>query len=307
MADQIVLAGRTFVILLLALVVTALVAGCGGSDKAGDDLVLVSTRDGDYALFGMNRDGTNQGRLTKEKGDPSTSTGLLFQIEPAWSPDGGQIAFASRREGSVDIFVMNADGTNTQRLTSTKLDDEHPTWSPDGKRIAFGRSDGHLYVMRADGSATKRLTESLDPESDPAWSPDGSSIAFIHRTPGTPIREAWLMDADGGGAHRLTSLEAQSYTPAWAPDSRSIAFASNDKSKRFGIFTIGIDGKDLRRITSATSSDSFEPSWSADGNVIAFSRDGSIVTVDPRGNEVVLTDPENNDSSPAWRPARPTK
>ncbi len=293
---------RPSLVALLVVGLTFVAAGCGGSADAGSDIVFVSTRDSDYALFGMNRDGSDQGRITEEKGDPRTPEGLLFQVEPAWSPDATQIAFSSRREGSLDIYVMDADGTNTRRLTSTKLDDQHPTWSPDGEHIVFDRSDGDLYVMKADGSAAKRLTTTLAPETEPAWSPDGRSIACARRLPGTSIREVWLVDTETGKAHQLTTLEAQSHTPAWAPDGRTIAFSSNDKGERFGIFTIRVDGTGLRQVTPASSSDAFEPSWSPDGSLIAFTRDGSIVTIDERGSEAVLTDAGNNDSSSAWRP-----
>lgn len=288
---------------LFAVCLAVLVAGCGDATKPGDDLVVVSTRDGDYALFGISRDGKGQGRISEERGDPSTPAGLLFQVDPAWSPDGQQIAFASSREGSLDIYVMDADGANTRRLTSTKRNDDHPTWSPDGERIAFHRSDDHLYVMTSDGSSPRRVTTGLAPEAEPAWSPDGRLLAYQQRTPGTAIREIWLLNINSGAARQLTELDAQSYTPAWAPDGRTIAFASNHEGPRFGIFTIGVDGKDLHQVTPASSSDAFEPSWSPDGSLIAFSRDGSIVTIDAHGGETVVTDAENNDSSPAWRPA----
>src|SRR5438045_1928309 len=88
-----------------------LVGGCGSSGQAPLDLVFVSTRDGDYALFGVAANGKHERRLTKEKGDPSTPAGLFFQIEPAWSPDGQLIAFASRRDGRSHIYVMRPDGS----------------------------------------------------------------------------------------------------------------------------------------------------------------------------------------------------
>lgn len=297
---------RTSLVAFLVACVAVVLSGCGGSGNAGEDILFVGTRDGDYALFGMNRDGGNQGRISDEQGDPSSPQGLRFQVEPAWSPDGQQIAFASSREGSLDVFVMDADGSNTLRLTSTKDNDGHPTWSPDGKRIAFHRSDGHLYVMQADGSAARRVTTTLAPEAEPAWSPDGRWLAYQQRTPGTPIREIWLVSPEGGEARQLTKLDAQSYTPAWAPDGRTIAFSSNDKGSRYGIFAIGVEGKGLRQVTPAASTDAFEPSWSPDGNLIAFSRDGSIVTINQQSAETVLTEAENNDSSPAWRPAGAT-
>ncbi len=78
-----------------------LVAGCGGSGKrARPASLFVSVKDGDYAIFGANADGRHARRLTKEKGDPSSPTGLFFQVQPAWSPDAKKIAFASGRSGA---------------------------------------------------------------------------------------------------------------------------------------------------------------------------------------------------------------
>src|SRR6266545_8347032 len=108
---------------LLALLVAfaaLLVAGCGGSSPKGPpDLLFVSTRDGDYAIFGADAEGKHVRRLTKERGDPSNPDGLFFQVDPTWSPDGQQIAFASHRDGTSRIYVMKADGSGTRRLTNS--------------------------------------------------------------------------------------------------------------------------------------------------------------------------------------------
>ena len=74
--------------------------GCGGDDLARPDLAFVSTRDGDYAIYEMDADGGGQRRLTEHEADTSSPAALLFQIEPAWSPDATKIAFASRRAGT---------------------------------------------------------------------------------------------------------------------------------------------------------------------------------------------------------------
>ena len=125
-------------LLLVAAVAACAVAGCGGSSPKGPTaLVFVSVKDGDYAIFGADANGSHAQRLTKEKGDPSTPSGLFFQVQPAWSPDGKQIAFVSAREGTPHVYVMDADGTGTRRLTDSDQEDDHPTWSSDGTRIAF--------------------------------------------------------------------------------------------------------------------------------------------------------------------------
>jgi TolB protein len=291
---------------VLVAIVTAIVgAGCGGSDEARPDLAFVSTRDGDYAIFEMNADGGAQHRLTPRAGNGSSSPArLFFQIEPAWSPDALQIAFSSRRSGTLDLYVMNADGTGTRRLTSGKQNDSHPTWSDDGMRLAFER-DGDIYVMSADGSGARRISDTTAEEREPAWSPDGAWIAYVRRTPGTATRDLWLMRPDGSDRRMLTSQNATVTTPAWSPDSTRIAFASNKDDGVYALFTIGLDGKGLRRV-APTATDNFEPSWSPDGEKIAYFEDGAIFTVELGGGDVEkLTDNETNDSSPAWNPQLP--
>jgi len=280
-------------------------SACGGSDDRPADLLLVSTRDGDYAIYAMNADGGKQERLTEAGGDPSSPQGLFFQIEPAWSPDGSQIAFASKRGGSFDVYVMNADGTGTRRLTSTPADEGHPTWSPDGERIAFSRgTSGDLYVMNADGSRVKPLASGPANETQPAWSPDGRSIAFVSRMPGTQVRELWVMRADGSEPRRLTRLEAATASPAWSPDGTRIAFSTNSDGGQFDIYFVVVAGKRLQQVTT-TPDDSFEPAWSPDGTTIAFAEDGSIFSVGSEGDPTMLSASSGNDSSPAWNPSPP--
>jgi Tol biopolymer transport system component len=296
-----ILAGAVLASVLLA-------SGCGGSSgPPGDAIAFVSTRDGDYAIFEMNADGSNQGRVTDERGDPETPQGLRFQTDPAWSPDGARIAFASARAGSFDIYVMNADGTGTRRLTSTSANDQGPTWSADGSRIAFSRSDdgGHVWVMNADGSGARRLTAELAEEGEPSWSPDGSWIAYTRRASGSDFREIWVVRPDGSGGRGVTQLEAQAFSPTWSPDSQRIAFSATGDpavADRYDIYVIGADGKNMARPTHSTV-DAFEPAWSPAGDGIAFSRDGAIVVTTLAGVERRLTDPEDNDSSPAWNPS----
>jgi len=283
------------------------IAGCGGGDvEARPDLAFVSTRDGDYSIYEMNADGGGQGRLTDAETDSATPEGLFFQVEPAWSPDGTKIAFSSRRSGSFDIYVMNADGTGTKPLTSTKEDDSHPTWSPEGDRITFARDGpGDIYVMKADGSGARRISDPRVQEAEPAWSPDGDWIAYIRRTPGTSVREVWLVRPDGSERHALTSGGAKAYTPAWSPDGTRIVFTSDQDGEVFELYTLGIDGKGLRSVTP-TAGDLFEPAWSPDGSKIAFSEGGSIFAIELGGGDVEkLTDNENNDSSPVWNPSPP--
>ena len=291
-------------LLLLAVGTTLMLSACGGG--GGDprpDLLFVSTRDGDYAIYAMNADGGRQKRLTRTEVDTSSPAGLFFQIDPAWSPDGAKIAFASRRAGSSDIYVMRADGTGTQRLTATHVDDTHPTWAPDGQQIAFKRADD-IYVMKADGTSAHLISHAMGSDSDPAWSPDGNWIAFTRRLSGTQEHEIWIMRPDGSDSKRLTSLRGSSINPAWSPDGGRIVFASNIVGSLYDLYLVEVADKRVHRLTQE-GPDTFGPAWSPDGSTIAFSQDGAISTTDLKGQTDALTDTSNNDSSPAWNPVRP--
>ena len=288
------------------LVVALAVTGCGG-EESSPDIAFVSSRDGQYAIYTMSADGDGQRRLSEvddEQGGERASP--FFQIDPAWSPDATRIAFTSGRTGSSDVFVMNADGTDSKRLTSTKQNDTHPTWSEDGESIAFAR-DGDIWVMDADGSNARRISDIFAEETDPAWSPDGELIAYVRRTPGTAIQNVWTMRPDGSERRALTKQDGRSFTPAWSPDGTRIVFSTNAESEVYELFTIGADGKGLRRVTP-TAGDNFEPSWSPDGSRIAYQEDGAIFTVSLGGEPEVerLTDQSENDSSPAWNPRPPS-
>ncbi len=289
-------------IVVLAAVIALVGGGCGRSSATHPDLLLVSSRSGVYAIYGINVDRGGDHQLSN--GAPTASgspSDLFFQVDPAWSPDASMVAFASSRTGTTQLYVMHADGTSPRRLTSARKDASRPSWSPDGSRIVFVENDpGDLYVMRANGTGAHRLGKDLAKESDPAWSPDGKLIAFVRRTPGTSIKELWAMRPDGSGRQQITHLKASVSSPSWSPDDRRLAFAANVRGQ-FEISVVGLDGKGLRRLTNSPGDD-IEPAWSPDGKLIAFSRDGSIDIVDLTGKVRRLTDGENNDSSPAWKP-----
>jgi TolB protein len=293
---------RWSLVALAALTALSLSA-CGGSNPKGPPaLVFVSTKDGDYAIFGADADGKHVRRLTKEKGDASSPQGLFFQVQPAWSPDGTSIAFASARAGAAHVYVMRADGTGTRRLTSGGKNDDHPSWSPDGRRIIFSR-EGALFVVPAEGGSAHRVGHGFGNADNPAWSPDGKLIAYDYRRPGFSIRELYVMRTDGTGIRRVTRLGQVSGLPAWSPDGKRLAFQSNIRLGHYEIYTIGLDGKGLRQMTQSVV-DVIQPSWSPDGSKVAFSRDGAI-WVDENGVQIKLTSGKNNDSAPAWRPVQP--
>ena len=225
------------------MVAALLAAGCGGSSPKGPPaLVFVSVKDGDYAIFGADADGEHAYRLTKEKGDPSTANGLFFQVQPAWSPDGQQIAFSSGRDGTPHIF------RDERRRNGDRAPHRH---GPGGRAaVVVGRRQADRLLprgcdLRGAGHGRRRPTGSATDwatRRDPAFSPDGKLIAYDYRKPGFSIREIYVMNADGTGIRKVTRLGAVSALPAWSPDGRTLAFQSNAGGPKYEIYTVDLNG-----------------------------------------------------------------
>jgi TolB protein len=101
---------------------------------------------------------------------------------PAWSPDGKRIAFRRMLgESNSEVFVANADGTDTRNLTNDPAFDGWPAWSPDGTKIAFAsnrRGSYEIYIMNPDGSELRKVANNEGRATAPQWTKDGKNIFF---------------------------------------------------------------------------------------------------------------------------------
>ena len=157
------------------------------------------------------------------------------QRDPAWSPDGAWIVYASGQDGlhhplgvagtECHLYVMSVSGTRIRRLTDGRTYDAEPAWSPSGNQIAFTTDRNGRYqvaIITARGGAATMLTGTGNARW-PTWSPNGTRIAY-QRTPEPTdsVHDAtiWVMGADGSRPRELTS----GGEPAWSPDGRWIAF-----------------------------------------------------------------------------------
>jgi Tol biopolymer transport system component len=219
----------------------------------------------------------------------------------------GRIAFVSDRDGNLEIYVMNADGSGITNLTNHPGEDRDPAWSPDGTRIAFSSDRGgneDIWVMNADGSGLVNLTNDPNADRTPAWSPDGTRIAFSSDRAGKGFDDIWVMNADGTEPIQLTDNAANNGGPCWSPDGQRIAFTSGLYSTQ-NIVVMNADGSEQEVRTSLSIN--FEPSWSPDGRRIVFGsrRTGNeeIYIMNADGSEQTnLTNNPAIEWYPSWLP-----
>lgn len=231
----------------------------------GETLAFVTqgASQGTRYVASVRADGTNLMRLVPLRDQPG---GLGPQ---AWSPDGGQLVFASF-DG---IYVMDADGTDVRQVT--RYEGEHacydldPSWSPDGSTIVFavtceGGSEG-LWTVGVDGSG-RGLLVSGDYERDdyrsPVWSPDGTRVAFVKTdwaTDGAIANaDVYTVNADGTDPTRVVNGVAFDRSIAWSPDGREIAFTRHHENGS-DIFVADLESSEVTRLTDV--GDAVDPAW----------------------------------------------
>jgi WD40 repeat protein len=236
-----------------------------------------------------------------------------LDMDPAWSPDGTKLAYASSSSSSdpTRIWVMNEDGSGKTQLTpdGTTRDDFSPTWSADGSRVAWIRRRSgdapcdEIFVINADGTNPA----SLGPGpacpffvilNDVDWSPDGTKLAYTY-----DYTNVFVANADNTEPERVGLFPTAA--PSWSPAGTWIAYERDDNV-----------GATVLRVTP---DDSFggpfgyrgrQPDWSPDGRMIV-ARSGLEGTSDLLVREEGAADPAadvaiaGNATDPDWQPRPP--
>jgi Tol biopolymer transport system component len=159
------------------------------------------------------------------------------------------VVFKRTRDGDLDIYMMDADGSNVMRLTDTVGYDGGPFFSPDGSKIVYRAYHPTDAAEIADYRAL--LAENLI-------------------RPGE--LDLWVMDADGGNKRKVMEAPGADFAPFFHPDGQRIIFSSNlhDPTGRdFDLYMVGLDGQGLERVTRFDDFDGF-PMFSPDGSMLVF-------------------------------------
>jgi Tol biopolymer transport system component len=229
-----------------------------------------------YEIYEADTDGTILRRLTEAPG---------YDAEGSWSPDGGQIAFASNRHAYekgalsdqerkvleqdpsvfMDLYIMDSDGGNLRRLTDGLGYDGGPFFSADGSRIVWRRfaPKGHvaeIWTMRTDGSDQRQITRLGVMSWAPYFHPSGDYIVFANNRHGYGNFELYIVDSAGEKEPvRVTDSAGFDGLPVFTPDGKHLSWASGrTPDKKAQIFIADWDDTAARRLLGLGPADSGE-------------------------------------------------
>ena len=227
-------------------------------------------------------------------------------MSPAWSPDGGRLAYVSFETGKPVVYVHELASGRRKAVANFRGSNSAPAWSPDGRALAVTLTReglSQVFLINADGSGSaKRLTTSPGIDTEPSFSPDGRGLYFTSDRGGSP--QIYRMPVDGGEAVRITFNSPYNVSARPSPDGRSLAFIT----RRDGRYLVA-----LRNLTTGAEqmlSDGGReesPSFSPNGKWILYATQSGrreslvAVTVDGRVKQR-LSSSLGDIREPSWGP-----
>jgi TolB protein len=329
--------GRLASSLSVVSVLLLLLAGGAGADvPAGPRLTFEGSGEGSFDLVSADPLGSDQ-RLLAGGAEMTAS-------EITWSPDGSQFAFAGVtevvKEGQLDIYLANADGSGATPLPGTR-DGLNPVLSPDGSELAFTRMLRHeprnphhrkargfvamsTWLLDLRTGAVRQLTPWRNEVfwKPSSFSPDGSTLALTWEKgfEARPLPAAIAVKVDGKGS---TVLARRARDPVYSPDGTRLALAVYGKAERGSkrrpsseLAVAAADGSGLRKLTSTPGYEG-EPAWDPSGQRLAYTLfrlgpasksiydiSSALMEINPDGSceTTVLFDPKVFITGPQWQP-----
>jgi TolB protein len=176
----------------------------------GKQIVFDSSAEDGYRIYIANLDGAGAHLVSLSKS---------IQVEPKVNPKNpALIAFTSDRAGMPQIYIMNSDGGDPERLSNGVGEAVNPSWNPDGEHLAFAWTQGfepggfNIFVMEVASQQYIQVTKAAGKNETPSWAPDGAHIAFSSNRSGS--FQIWTTLPDGNQIRQLTAQGSNS-SPTW--------------------------------------------------------------------------------------------
>jgi TolB protein len=212
-----------------------------------------------FAIYRMNADGSQQTPVAKVDGRNTINT--LVSVNST----GGQLAFHTNRDGNMEIYVTNMDGSSPQNLTQNQANDITASWSPDGKVIIFASdrngNEYQLFTMNADGSNVTALAPRPGTLNyAPKYSPDGKRFVFLTRPSSSGAPQIAVAQADGSNVQIITNGFDMHTRPIWMDNSTIIYASRVSDAQHWSIYMLNLDTHVRTPLLSGTTSYT-DPDW----------------------------------------------
>lgn len=224
-------------------------------------------------------------------------------ISPAWSPDGGRVAYVSFEDRKPVIYMQDLVSGKRRVIANEKGSNSAPSWSPDGSKLAIALSKSgsyQVYIVNADGSGIRRVSNSNGIDTEPQFSADGQSLYFTSDRSGGP--QIYKMSVSGGNATRVTFNGNYNISPRVSPDGKTLAWIAQ-RDGGFSLYAKDLaSGQELRLADGAS-----EPSFSPNGKYIMYAIKGggrtslAVVSTDGRVKQRLSTK-AGTIREPSWGP-----
>lgn len=200
---------------------------------------------------------------------PELDVGPAFGLGPHGGGPPASVTFYSGRDGNLEIYVMNADGSGQRRVTHDAAEDIWPDLSPNGRYVTYASlrtGNREILVQDLVTGAVVNVSSHAGDDNWPRFSPNGREIAFHSNRDGN--YELYIANAHGSGApRRVTNNALLDQWPDWSPDGKYLAFR-----RGMDIIVIDADGEEQnpRQLTDLPATLDQMPVWSPNGRQLAF-------------------------------------